>query len=230
MVEPTYLFTSQRITQMEIPVIYKWREKSERPDEHDVINPNNIIECAEWCRHFATNRLSNDVGLPLERMVVGSYQVGYLFDQIKMPDGEAKTHYLEENIASVLIHLIASFEMTDREFFKLVPAVLMYTWSEQMIIASGGHCCVETYLEGKSKLEVAEKILYHISENLFKYQRWMLYHHMDRKKRWDEKEFCRCLWSIVDLCLTLCYICECDLVMGFALAMEKLQDSEIKRH
>jgi len=196
------------------PKIYRWvtiRDKLLDPEE---IDPNSIINVIEWSNHFSgVNRLPNDVGLPLERCVIGSYQAAYLEEYLEITDDESRKSYLEEGIASVLIHIIASYEMTGRESIKLLPRAKC--WNDIRI---------------SLRFKDIQNIIQCIFGSILKYQRWMLYNHMKRTKRWDEKEFRRSFMWIVDYCMQFSKKCDCDLARGFSLAISKIQDSEINRH
>ena len=191
------------------------------------IDTNNIIECADWIKRFSGNhRLPNDVNHPLERAVIGAYQIGYLFDYLKVTDKGARRSYYEEGIASILLHTIASYEMMDREYigidFDKGFELAGYKWNT---------VCKQIYCADWLKYNQLFDDIYHkLAEGMFKYQRWILYNHMHRTKRWNEKEFTRSILMITKSCLRLCNLEQCDLGNGFALCMEKLQDQEIKRH
>lgn len=205
--------------------VYKWGAVNRREVPDEEIDTDNIVSVLEWCNHFSgANRISNDVALPLERCVVASYQVGYLFDYVKCKDGAVQRQYFEEGIASILIHLIASYEMTGRESIKTFPEVYKGTWDQ---------FCKDSRIKTTNfgtKEDDFNFFLVNISENLFKYQRWMLYNHMERTKRWNEQEFNKVFQGVLEYCCALAHYMRCDLKEGFALAMSKIQDGEIKRH
>lgn len=211
--------------------VYQWGEDLYREE----INTDSVPQTIDWIAKFCGNyRLPNDVGLPLERCVVGSYQIGYLFDYFEKDpslrkwednaelsnkeeerESEAFKSYWEEGIASVLIHIIASYQMTDRDSYLLFSKTYkeFTSWNRM----------VEGY-------EVRQPCLYFLSQATFKYQRWMLYNHMKRTKRWNENEFNSCYIDVITNCLGMCLFTRSKLSRGFALAMSKLQDGEIKRH
>jgi hypothetical protein len=203
------------------PKVYRWNQDLLR-NEDDLIDTDNIVEVSNWCREFSGNhRLPTDVGLPLERAVVGSYQIGYVYDYLRMKDQESKEFksYMEEGIASILIHFIASYEMMARDFDSLLKiGEFDLKWSSYPKYFS-------MWLSQDCK-----KTLSRIAENAFKYQRWVLYSHMHRTKRWDECAFETSLRNMTIECLNLIFMYNLDLSMGFALAMEKIQDGEIRRH
>jgi hypothetical protein len=203
------------------PIIYAWREDS-FIDWSQEINCNNIIETVDWINKFSGNhRLPNDVGLPLERCVIGAYQIGYLFDYLKMPEGNAKNSYFEEGIASVILHTIAACEMMGKEFINITGIPKMTnSWNELVRMRSSVN----------NSGDREQRYLSNISEHMFKFERWMLYNHMGRTKRWDDNTFNESVKGIIFYCCSLAYCYECDLAEGFALCMSKLQDQEIKRH
>jgi hypothetical protein len=214
------------------PIVYAWREDEISAIQHradwsiqiDCDSINNVIE---WAEKFSGNhRLANDVSLPLERCVIAAYQIGYLFDYVeaiennadKFFTGEGLARFMSEGLASVLLHTIASYEMTGR-------------WSQKLQILFNGKptwsklCDNIKHMTGSPKNNLLE-----LSESMFKYQRWLLYNHMGRTKRWDEAEFNRQYIRIIMSCCRLANNFQVSLEKGFALTMSKIQDGEIKRH
>jgi hypothetical protein len=207
-----------------LPEVYAWREDEisriqHRADWTHQIDCDSINDVVEWAEKFSGNhRLSNDVGLPLERCVIAAYQIGYLFDYIEMKEDDAFYKFMSEGLASVLLHTIASYEMTGR-------------WSQKLQIIFGGKptwsilCGSIVHLN-----ENSTKNLLDLSESMFKYQRWLLYNHMGRIKRWNEIEFMQQYINIILSCCGLANNFHISLKEGFALTMSKIQDGEIKRH
>lgn len=209
---------------VQIPEVYAWREDEissiqHRADWSKQINCDSINDIVEWAEKFSGNhRLANDVNLPLERCVIAAYQIGYLFDYIKMKRNNSFYKYMSEGLASILLHTIASYEMTGRWTQKLqIIFNGQKTWS--------GLCnsliCRNT---------LSSTNLTFLSESMFKYQRWILYNHMGRTKRWDESEFTQQYGNIILSCVRLADNFSISLEEGFALTMSKIQDGEIKRH
>lgn len=197
--------------------IYRWKTKEE-------IDPNNIIEVIEWANHFSgVNRQSNDVSRALERCVIGAYQCGYLPDcneRLAYVQGQTKDAlltFIEDTLASVLIHSIAAYEMTGREAVKL-NMLSCRTWEETQDIYK--------------PLAIRDFWYYYqlLSEHMFKYQRWMLYLHMDRTKRWNEEEFKVSLEGLIEKTFLLSCVMGINLTEGFRQSILKLQDGEIRRH
>lgn len=206
------------------PIVYAWREDEisaiqHRADWSTQINCDSINDVIEWAEKFSGNhRLANDVSLPLERCVIAAYQIGYLFDYLKMTRNDAFYKYMSEGLASILLHTIASYEMTGRWSQKLQMLFNRKpTWSKL--------CDDIKHMTGSPKNNLLD-----LSESMFKYQRWLLYNHMGRTKRWDEAEFNRQYIGIVMSCCRLANNFQVSLEEGFALTMSKIQDGEIKRH
>lgn len=206
------------------PVVYKWGAFKRREIPDEPIDTDSIIDVIEWCNQFSgINRLSNDVSIPLERCVISAYQIGYLFDYVKIKDEKVRREYFEEGIASVLIHLIASYEMMGRNTCRLVEGIQTNSWNRLQTI-------VRKNVELNKEKNIFDNQIIILSENMFKYQRWVVYNHMKRTKRWNEEEFEKCFTYSIDGCMLLAQKFDCDLSNGFALAMSKIQDGEIKRH
>ena len=180
--------------------------------EDELIDCDSVIWVADWARRFTTNRLDNDVSNCVHRCVIGTYQLGYLYNYLKIEDKDARQSYFEEGIASALLHFIASYEMTGRNY----DPFLGETWSRIM--------------EGFLKESDTKELIKDLSVYVYKYQRWMLYWDMGRRKRWDEKELTRNLFSISLLLLSIAKNEHCNLARGFQYCMQKLLDQEIKRH
>jgi hypothetical protein len=196
----------------QIPVVYEWGNKL--PPEAEKIDTNSVSQVVSWCRAFSGNeRLPQDVALPLERCVVGCYQIGYLFNNLKCKDIEKRREYMSEGIASVIVHICASYEMMGR----LTLAQLNYKTFNDIMIES-------------PPCKDPRPILLNLSESAFKYQRWLLYNHMKRTKRWNEEEFKQDYFGIWDSCMSLANHEGADMGMGFAMCMSKIQDAEIRRH
>ena len=177
--------------------------------EEDLIDCDSVIWVADWARRFTTNRLDNDVDNCVHRCVVATYQLSYLYDYLKIEDKDARLSYFEEGIASALLHFIASYEMTGREAANILDIDF---WSQ--------------YRSGLSALTFLEML----AVRVYKYQRWMLYWDMERRKRWNEKELNENFGLIVDCLLGIAYNEHCNLARGFQYCMQKLLDQEIKRH
>lgn len=200
------------------PKVYCWKEHQV---DQNLIDTDNIIEIAQWAKSFSgVHRLDNDVSRALERCVVGSYQAGYLLDNFKIQDLNQRKQYLTENISSILLHLIASFEMIDREYYKILEPY--YKWN---LLCTGFEI-----IKDKGNEIVGINPIETLFEYILKYQRWMLYYHMKRTKRWNEDEFKNTLRIITFCCCKICQEHDLDLALGFALTLSKLQDQEIKRH
>jgi NTP pyrophosphatase (non-canonical NTP hydrolase) len=127
--------------------------------------------------------------------------------------------YMAEGLASILLHTIASYEMMGRGTHNIELIYNHKKWSEL--------CRTFRY----SKLIYTHsEILLKLSEAMFKYQRWILYNHMGRIKRWDEQEFRMQYVDIIFCCCRLANKFNVSLEEGFAYTMSKIQDGEIKRH
>lgn len=199
---------------VKVPIVYRWGTTDEP------IDCDSMIEIADWAKNFSgINRLPKDVRFPLERCCIGAYQVGYLYDYQVLTDKDAKQSYYEEGIASILLHTIAAYEMTEREFinFRSHFKDFDYKWSK---------------LSDRNvyKIEDTDVAIMMISEGMFKFMRWMVYHHMHRTKRWNEEEFKDSLGTIMSGCFYLVKHYSLNLARGFALCMSKIQDAEINRH
>jgi hypothetical protein len=194
--------------------------------QDEIVDCDSVIGVADWARRFTINRLDNDVSNCVERCVVGTYQIGYLYDHICMEEKReyqkiAKKKYIAEGVASVLLHFIASYEMTGREFIKIYNVHNWdYRWSSLLNME----------LEGMELKSSSYSHLSIVASHVYKYQRWILYHHMNRAKRWNEDQFQEALRELV---FRMCLIARkegCDLASGFQECMQKLLDLEIKRH
>jgi hypothetical protein len=209
----------------QLPEVYAWREDEisglhHRADWNNQINCDSMASVMEWAEKFSGNhRLTNDVGLPLERCVIAAYQIGYLFDYVEMKRDDAFYKYMTEGLASILLHTIASYEMMGRGTINIKIVCSYNKWSEFCkILKCSNHAY--TYKE----------ILLELSEAMFKYQRWILYNHMGRIKRWNEQEFVVQYVDIIFCCCRLANKFNISLEEGFAYTMSKIQDGEIKRH
>jgi len=199
--------------------VHQWRDTDGSIDYEKEINCDSIIEIADWANKFSgLNHLPNDVSFPLERCVIAAYQVGYLFDYLKIKEKESRKSYFEEGIASILLHAIAAYEMTGREYIKIDDSFDKSNFSWKILIGEIVLSC---------KLQTS---LLNLSENVFKFQRWILYHHMKRKKRWDEEKFRKSILGITHHSLSIAKLERCNLSKAFQLCMSKIQDGEIKRH
>jgi hypothetical protein len=69
-----------------------------------------------------------------------------------------------------------------------------------------------------------------LSESMFKFQRWMLYDYIGRKKRWDEDKFKESFKNVALNVLRVSKDENCEPALGIAMCMNKLQDHEIKNH
>lgn len=188
--------------------------------EEDLIDCDSVIWVADWAKRFATNRLDNDVDNCVHRCVIGTYQLGYLYDYLKIEDKDARQSYFEEGIASALLHFIASYEMTGRNFDKILETK---NWSTIMLKIS-------TVPLIEYDVSDTENAINFIAESVYKYQRWMLYWDMGRKKRWDEKELMDSLFFITYRLMIVAYNEHCNIARGFQCCMQKLLDQEIKNH
>jgi len=206
-----------------IPIVYAWREDEisniqHRADWTQEIDCDSIAQVCEWAEKFSGNhRLPNDVSQPLERCAIGIYQMGYVFDYFSMDTNSQEfKKYMSEGLASVLLHIIASYEMTNRCTIQIGPIAQYKKWSV---------LCKDLW-----KGATTEQYLLKLFKSLCKYQRWILYNHMGRTKRWTEGEF-KCMF--IDIIFTCCQLAErynISLEEGFAYTMSKIQDGEIKRH
>jgi len=210
---------------VELPVVYAWREDEisglhHRADWNYKINCNSITNVIEWAEKFSGNhRLLSDVGIPLERCVIAAYQIGYLFDYVEMKKDDAFYKFMSEGLASILLHTIASYEMTGRGTQNIKIICSHGKWSELCRILNCSNHAYEY-----------NEILLKLSEAMFKYQRWILYEHMGRTKRWNEQEFVGQYTDIMFCCCRLANKFNVSLEEGFAYTMSKIQDGEIKRH
>lgn len=209
-----------------LPTVYAWREDEIsnlqcKADWTRKINCDSIADVCEWAEKFSGNhRLPNDVGMPLERCAIGIYQIGYLFDYLNMDRKSSEFRaYMSEGLASILLHIIASYEMTNRCTVQIQLISSHKTWTELCKILN---CCTVGYTSNEYLLRLFEAIC--------KYQRWILYNHMGRTKRWNEQEFKGVYIDIIFLCCQLAEKWHISLEEGFAHTMEKIQDGEIKRH
>lgn len=204
-----------------MPQVYKWNIDLMRSEE-DVIDCNSMIEVADWAKNYCTNRLPNDVGLALERAVIGTYQIAYIPDYFNMKSESAKNVYMAEALSSTLFHCIGSYEMLGKEFIALdhIYKQSLYKWKTLCNVRffnMQSHCTDEV-LVGKIALQA------------LKYLRYHLYLHMGRKKRFNDADFETTFRELVRLCVIFSKMNNIDLSYGFELTMSKLQDSEIKRH
>lgn len=125
----------------------------------------------------------------------------------------ARRSYFSEALGSCMIHTIAAFQMCGRE-----PVPLLLKISNPVDWINGAYVI---------SFEDNIKIL---SEAMFKFQRWVLYDYIGRKKRWDEKEFEKSFENVIINIFRIFFEEQCEPSNGLAICMHKLQDHEIKHH
>ncbi len=187
-----------------IPVIYQW---SDGQCDREVIDTNSFWMFCDWCQRYGNNPDAGDTRDLLYRWNIGIYQLTYINKMIK------QTYIAEEewaeSMASVLIHMVASWEMAG--------------------INVADECSGNWHLE---LFNSREKLYAQLLEYIPAITRQLLYKAQHRHRRYNEEELKQYIPLMVATVAGLfrlgCH--NYTLGEGLAFAIDKLQAKEFKTH
>ena len=200
-------------TRKEIPVISQWAD-GQYPSE--IIDPNDFWMLCDWCYRYGANPEDGDTRDLLYRWNIGVYQLHYVGKMLRQ-NFVAEEEWAE-SIASILIHMISSWEMAG-----INVAGLCKTHKENFC---------EAYVSS-GDVSLDRVTAYHnVLESIPTCTRQLLYKAQHRKVRYNEGELKKEIPFLVFSIKKLHELGQGSYTFGeaLALALDKLQAREFRNH